>query len=71
MTWTVILLVIIPVNCPRVGHVIFGQQEMNYVYIQRDVSQMFSGIFLLKKSHNGVDWNNNSSYKTRLVFYIW
>ena len=33
---------------------------------------MFSGIFFffLKKSHNGVDWNNNSSFKTSLVFYI-
>ena len=55
MTLTVIILFIILVRCPRVGHVIFGQQEMNYFYIQRDVSQMFSGIFLLKKSHNGVD----------------
>ena len=49
----------------------FGTTRNEIVlYSKRRISNVFWQFFFLKKSHNVVDRNNNSSYKTNLVFYI-
>ena len=41
------------------------------LYSKRRISNVFWHFFsFLKKSHNDLDRNDNSSYKTSLVFYI-